>query len=133
MLGHYLMFNRNCAAALETYQQAFGATVLEKQTYGDLPPNPAVPITPEDKDLVLHCRFEIDGSTVMAADSTHGWQPGGPIVISVDAKDEAWLQHAWDILEEGGEVHLALAPTFFAKRHGSLRDRYGVNWMFTLQ
>ena len=132
MLGHYLMFNRNCAAALETYQQAFNATVLERQTYGDLPPNPKTPLSPEDKNLVLHSRLEIDGSVIMAADSTHGWQPGGPIFISVDAKDEAWLQQAWDTLKENGEVHLDLAPTFFAKKHGSLRDCYGVNWMFTL-
>ncbi|MCL1897727.1 MAG: VOC family protein [Micrococcales bacterium] len=132
MLGHYLMFNRNCSQALETYKQAFGATVLEMQTYGDLPQNPTAPITQEDKDLVLHSRFEIDGSVIMAADSTHGWHSGGPILISVDTEDETWLQQAWDTLRQGGEVHLNLAPTFFAKLHGSLRDAYGINWMFTL-
>jgi PhnB protein len=35
------------------------------------------------------------------------------------------------MLKQEGEVYMDLAPSFFAKLHGSLRDKYGINWMFT--
>jgi len=38
MLGYYLMFNRNCAEALETYSRIFNVPIEEKQCYGDMPP-----------------------------------------------------------------------------------------------
>lgn len=44
---------------------------------------------------------------------------------------EAAVRKAWDVLKEGGEVYMELAPSFFAKAHGSLRDKYGINRMFT--
>ena len=44
VISHYLMFNRDCAEALDVYAAAFGGTVAENQTYGDMPPNPAFPV-----------------------------------------------------------------------------------------
>ncbi|MDR0639362.1 MAG: hypothetical protein LBG27_10780 [Spirochaetaceae bacterium] len=54
MIGHYLMFNRNCMEALETYAKAFNAKIGEARRYGDMPPAPAFPIAESDKGLVLH-------------------------------------------------------------------------------
>jgi len=51
--------------------------------------------------------------------------------ISLSTKDEAMVRKAWDTLKLGGEIYMELTPTFFAAVHGSLRDRFGVNWMFT--
>ena len=41
------------------------------------------------------------------------------------------VRNAWNLLKEDAEIYMDLAPTFFAALHGSLRDRFGVNWMFT--
>jgi PhnB protein len=41
------------------------------------------------------------------------------------------VRRAWAALAEAAKVFMALVPSFFAKLHGSLRDRFGVNWMFT--
>jgi PhnB protein len=49
MLGHYLMFNRNCAEALLVYEKAFDAKITEMQKYGDMPPNPNFPVPEENK------------------------------------------------------------------------------------
>jgi PhnB protein len=51
--------------------------------------------------------------------------------VTITTGDEAMVLRAWDALKEGGEVYMALQPSFFAKLHGSLRDQFGVNWMFT--
>ncbi len=131
MLGHYLLFNRNCEEALKTYEKAFSATITEMQKYCDMPPNPAFPIADQDKNLVLHARINIAGAELMCADSSGGISSGDNMYVSITVKDEAVVKKAWDILKQGGEVYMELAPSFFAKLHGSLKDRFGINWMFT--
>ena len=131
MIGQYLMFNRNCKEALETYVKAFDAKIAEMQTYGDMPPNPAFPVPESDKGLVLHSRLIIDGTELMCSDSGRGSESGTNMYVSVSTSDVSLVKKAWDLLKLGGEVYMDIAPSFFAQLHGSLRDRFGVNWMFT--
>ncbi|MDR2490327.1 MAG: VOC family protein [Spirochaetaceae bacterium] len=131
MLGHYLIFNRNCAEALETYAKAFGANVGEVQKYGDMPPDPSFPIAEADKSLVLHSRLNIAGAELMCADASERSTSGSNMYVTVTTPDAALVKGAWDILKVGAEIYMELAPTFFASLHGSLRDKFGINWMFT--
>ncbi len=132
MLGHYLLFAGNCAQALETYETAFGATIQELQKYGDMPANPAFPIPERDKSLVLHARLSLADTQLLCADSKDRTTPGDNMYVSLTTPDAAMVQAAWDLLAQGGTVYLPLQPTFFATQHGSLRDRFGINWMFTV-
>lgn len=131
MIGCYLLFNGRCAEALAVYERALGAKVMEMQKYGDMPPNPAFPIAERDKGLVLHAKLQVEGFEIMCADSKERTTPGDNMYVTVTTPDEAMVRRAWAALAEGGEVYMALEPSFFAKLHGSLRDRFGVNWMFT--
>lgn len=132
MLGHYLMYNRNCAEALDIYSRAFDAEIVEKQTYGDMPPNPAFPISEEDKGLVLHARIAIDNMELQCADASGSIEMGSNMYVSFTTADADKVKKAWDILKENGHIYMELAPSFFAVLHGSLKDKFGVNWMFTL-
>lgn len=131
MFSHYLMFNRSCAEALEVYAKAFDAKITEMQKYGDMPPNPNFPIADNDRNLVLHARLQWEGSELMCADSSERSQAGDNMYISITTQDAALVQRAWDILKQDGEIFMDLAPSFFALLHGSLQDRFGINWMFT--
>jgi PhnB protein len=131
MIGHYLMFNRNCAEALKTYAKAFDAKISEMQKYGDMPPNPAFPIAESDKGLVLHARLNINDAELMCADASERIESGTNMYVSITTSDAALVQKAWDILKDGGKIYMELAPSFFASLHGSLRDKFGINWMFT--
>ena len=51
--------------------------------------------------------------------------------VSITAKDADFIQKAWNVLKQDGEVYMELTASFFAVLHGSLRDRFGINWMFT--
>jgi PhnB protein len=117
--------------ALETYAKAFNAKIGEAQKYGDMPPNPAFPIADSDKGLVLHARLTIDGTELMCADASESSSAGSNMYVTVTTPDAALVQKAWDALKDGGEIYMDLAPSFFAHLHGSLRDRFGINWMFT--
>ncbi|BCN29283.1 VOC family protein [Anaeromicropila herbilytica] len=133
MLGYYLMFNRNCEEALKVYEKAFHTKVTMIQKYKDLPPNPYFPVSEGDMELVLHSRLVIDGSEIMCADSSHVPISGSNMYITITSSDEDMINQAWITLKEGGKILLDLSPTFFAKLHGHLQDKFGVNWMFTLE
>ena len=47
--------------------------------------------------------------------------------VMVDTPEEA--ERIFAALAEGGEVKMAMAETFWAKRWGMLVDRYGKPWM----
>lgn len=132
MLQHYLLFDRTCGEALDLYAELFGGKIEEKQTYGDMPPDPNFPITEADKKLVLHSRIIIDGAELMCADASEPFVSGGNMYISITMSDMAEVQKAWDGLKTGGKIYMDLAPAFFAQAHGSLQDKYGINWMFTV-
>jgi PhnB protein len=131
MLGHYLMFNRNCEEAIKTYEKAFDAKVIEIQKYGDMPPNPNFSIPESDRNLVLHARLKLDDMEIMCADSTQRGASGSNMYVSITTKDAVAIQKAWDVLKQDGEIYMELAPSFFARLHGSLRDKFGINWMFS--
>lgn len=132
MLGHYLMFNRNCEEALETYEKAFGTKATGIQKYKDMPQNPDFPVAEADMNLVLHSRLVIDGTEVMCADSGEVPASGSNMYISLTSDNGEMVKQAWDTLKDGGKIYLELNPSFFAKLHGHLQDRFGINWMFTL-
>ena len=134
MIGHYLMFNNNCEEALEIYKKAFDAKILAKQTYGDMPSNPEFPVAEEDRGLVLNAQFEIFGTVLMASDvGPLSAEKGSNMYVTITTEDKKWVLKAWELLlREGGEVINDLEPAFFAKLHGSLRDKFGIGWMFSV-
>jgi len=123
------MFNRNCEEALKVYTKAFKAKVTEIQKYGDIP-NQGFKVPERDKNLVLHARLHLGDMEIMCADSEERSQPGENMYITVTTKDLSLIKNAWNILKQDGKIYMEISPTFFAELHGSLRDRFGINWMF---
>ena len=131
MPSFYLMFNGNCREALQAYESAFDTKVERVQKYSDMPPDPSFPISDADKDKIMHSLMHILGTEFMFSDSSDDCKPGSNMYVSVSG-DERTVRKAWDVLKKDGTVYMELAPAFFAKLHGSLRDRFGVNWMFSV-
>jgi len=133
MITPYLMFNRECDEAFKMYQKAFDGEVVSMQKYGDMPPNPEFPVSDSEKDLVLHAQLKLtDSGFIYGSDSNRDLPDGAKVSISVELNSEDRALKAWEVLKEGGSVYMDLQPTFFAKLHGSVQDKYGVTWMFTV-
>lgn len=130
MVGHYLIFNKTCREALSAYKKAFEAKIAEIIKYGDMPPNPNFPISEKDKNLILHARIQINGEELMCADTTEGTQGGSNMYVTITTTNAEFVQKAWNILKQDGIIYMELTESFFAALHGSLRDRFGINWMF---
>ena len=133
MIKPYLMFNSECKDAFNMYLKAFDGEMIAFQTYGDMPPNPEFPVSDSDKDLVLHAELKLtDTGSILGADGKRDFQDADKVSISVQLDSVERAKKAWNVLKEGGTTRMDLQPTFFAKLHGSVKDKFGITWMFTV-
>jgi PhnB protein len=124
----YLQFNGRTEEALEFYKQALGAEVLMLMRFSDAPePCPTSP--PGDK--VMHAGFRIGETEIFATDG--GCQQGqagfNGFSLTLNLSDEATAEQYYAALSQGGKAEMPLAKTFFAKKFGTVVDKFGVNWM----
>jgi PhnB protein len=98
-----------------------------------MPPNPEFPVAESDRDLVLHAQLKLtESGYIYGSDGSRNQQGSPKVSISVELDSEERAFKAWEVLKDGGSVYMDLQPTFFAKLHGSVQDKYGVTWMFTV-
>lgn len=128
----YINFNGNCREAVTFYAQVFGAEQPHIMSFGDTPPDPAFPLPEEAKDLVMHARLNINGSTVMFSDVFPGMPfiVGNNISLSIVTKDIDEVKSLFDKLKEGGKIGMELQETFWSKCYGSVIDQFGIEWQF---
>lgn len=131
----YLNFNGNCREAAMFYAKVFETEAPQIMTFGDTPPNPEYPLPEEAKDLVMHTRLNINGSTVMFSDVFPGMPfiQGNNVSLSLLSQDEDKLRTWFSRLQDGGTVSMELQETFWSKCYGNLTDRFGIEWQFNLE
>jgi PhnB protein len=127
-LTTYVNFPGKCAEAIEFYEKHLGAKMITKSTWADMPENPNGLPQGMTADMILHARFMVGDTVVMASDGPHV-EPmrSAYLALSVDNNEEA--ERIYKALTEGGQVFMAMTETFFAHRFGQFRDKFGVNWM----
>jgi PhnB protein len=128
----YINFNGNCREAVEFYAQVFGTEKPQIMTFGETPPNPEFALPEEAKNLVMHTRLNIDGSTVMFSDVFPGmpFVAGNNISLAIGSKNVDEIKSLFHKLKEGGKVGMELQETFWSKCYGSLKDKFGIDWQF---
>ena len=124
----YLFFDGRCEEALEFYRRALGAEVPVLMRWKDAP-DPAMAM-PGAEDKIMHARFRVGETTVMASDGRSQGQPHFQgFALNLTAADEAEADRLFAAVGEGGQVQMPLAKTFFSPRFGMVADRFGVSWM----
>jgi PhnB protein len=126
-LNTYINFNGKCEEALRFYEQHLGAKVQFMMKWNQMP-DADKHSPPGMTDKVLHMRFALADSAILAADIPDA-QPmkSAYLTLAVDSNEEA--ERIYNALAEGGEIFMAMGETFFAHRFGQLRDKFGINWM----
>jgi PhnB protein len=129
----YLSFDGRCEEAIEFYRKALGAEVAMLLRFKDSPDQTMTP--PGGGNKVMHSRFRIGETTVLASDGRCGGG-GGPkfegFALSLSARNEAEAELLFAKLGEGGKVQMPLTRTFFSPRFGMVADRFGVSWMIVV-
>lgn len=133
----YLNFVSETEEAFNFYKVVF-KTDFEGgiMRYGDLPASPDMPAMPESvKSLVMHCMMPImDGHYLMGSDAPveMGFQVhkgnNSYIMLQPDTREET--KQLFDALAVGGVVEQELQDMFWGDYYGSLKDKFGVQWMF---
>jgi len=131
-LHTYLNYGGNCDEAFRFYEKNLGGKIKMMMRYGEQPDPKNVPQGTEN--WVLYANMEIGETELMGSDvPPERFQPMRSVYLSlaVDSSEEA--ERIFKLLNEGGEVFMPMAETFFAHRFGMLRDRFGTSWMILHQ
>ena len=138
-LSPYISFAGNCAEATAFYQQAVGAELLYKITFGEMPKSdnseegcPSGMQFPDS--AIAHSNVRIAGSDIMMSD---GMPPGSNaqyagFTLVLDTQDVNEGKRWFDNLAAGGNIDMAWQETFWAHGFGKVTDKYGVPWMINV-
>lgn len=132
-LNPYLFFNGDCEEALKLYERVLGAKVEFLTRHAGSPAESHVPADWRDK--VLHVRFSIGESVLMASDAPPGHQADKAqgFSVNINVPDVATGERIFNALAEGGKVQMPYGKTFWADGYGMLTDRFGIPWMVNCQ
>lgn len=133
-LHAYLNFDGRTEEALTFYADVLGGTLGEVHRFGSMPEDAGFPLTPEQKERVMHVGLELpDGQMLMGSDVLAGFGPprveGTNFSLSVHPASRADADRIFGALADGGQVTMPLEDQFWGDYFGSLIDRFGVNWM----
>ena len=134
----YLNFGRNTEEAFQFYRSVFGGVFNAPgiTRLGSVPPaETSIPLSEEDKKLVMHVELPILGSHVlMGTDASESmgfslnFGDNVHIMLEPDTREET--ERLFDALSAGGKVFMPLQDLFWGAYYGSCTDKYGVQWMF---
>lgn len=132
-LTTYLSFDGDCRQAFEFYHATLGGKITDMMIFGDHPGCEG--LTEQDRDKIMHARYELDGFALMGTDATHLYPykgiAGAHVVVSLN--DPAEAKRIYDALADGGKIEMPLQETFWALAYGIVSDRFGVPWMINCE
>jgi PhnB protein len=132
-LQPYLFFDGRCEEALAFYRKTLGAEQVMLMRWKDAP-DPSMTAPGGDREKIMHARFRVGDTEVMASDGRCGGTPKfDGFALSLTVSNEAEADRAFNALAEGGEVQMPLTQTFFSPRFGMVADRFGVSWMIHVE
>ena len=133
----YLNFPRNTEEAFNFYRSIFGGDFNGGiNRFSDIPPSTEMPPLPDaDKNLVMHIELAITGGHVLMgtdAPESMGFnvKPGNNVYINLEPDTRAETKRLYDALAAGGKVEMELQDMFWGAYYGSIKDKFGVQWMF---
>jgi PhnB protein len=131
-ISTYLNFNGECARALSFYEQAIGARVLFKMTWGESPMAKDCP--PETHGLIMHSTLAIGDGQIMCADSPpDSYKKPAGINVSLHVKDKAEGERLFKALSAGGNITMPFEKTFWSPGFGMCVDQFGIPWMINTE
>jgi len=133
----YLNFQRQTEEAFTFYRSIFGGEFSgEIFRFRDIPPSENIPPLPEaDRNLIMHMALPIlDGHLLMGTDAPEsmGFKVnfGNNVYIMLQPDTREETKRLFKALAAGGKVEQDLQDMSWGDYYGSLKDKFGVQWMF---
>ncbi len=131
----YLHFNGNCEEAMNYYADVLGGDITMMMPFKDAPEDICKQFPESVHELIMHATLEIGDRAIMASDFVSGkesFNKGNNFAVSINTDDEDEAIAIFNGLSEEGTVLMPLEPAFWGGKFGMLNDKFGVNWMLTL-
>ncbi|SHE15426.1 Uncharacterized protein conserved in bacteria [Chlamydia abortus] len=127
----FIMLDGHANEAIRFYEQALGAQVVFKQTFGGIPEEGnASPMAEELKKRIAHSVLVVGGSELFVSDSEPNQQleRGDQVNICLTVKDVSDAERIYDALRSEGKVLSPLQPLYFSPAYGMVTDQFGVTF-----
>jgi PhnB protein len=136
LVHFYLNFPGHTREAFDFYARVFGTQILFAQTFGEATFMGDVPESAKDK--IVHIQLPITETIhLMGSDAIPGMGrdmvEGNNFSLTLVADDKAEADRVFAALADQGAVDMPLANAPWGPYFGMVRDRYGVNWMVSLE
>lgn len=127
----YLTFRGECQQALDFYKGIFNAEIKNVETYE----NKEIDIPGDYRKKYQHAELKGKGINIMAYDASPDTpiNEGNQVSLSIDLESKEETDEIFEKLSQGGQVREKLQETSWNAYYGSLRDKFGVNWMLNYQ
>jgi PhnB protein len=131
-INTYLNFAGNTEEAFNFYKSLFGGEFSAVVRFKDMPMED-VKICKEDENKIMHIGLPIGNDVLMASDAPESmgfkvnFGNNSYISVTPDSKEEA--DRIFNALSEGGTIEMPIANQPWGDYFGSLKDKFGVQWM----
>ncbi len=126
----YLFFSGRCEEALEFYKTALNAKIIMVMRFSESPdPTPPGMLAPGFENKIMHCSFQVGGTTIMASDGCDPQSRFDGFRLALSVPTEAIADRVFNALSDGGKIDMPLVKTFWSPRYGMVTDKFGVGWM----
>lgn len=126
----YINLAGNAEEALNFYKEIFGGEI-EIMLWGDMPPDPKMPVSDDGKDKVMHGTLAIREDVLLfASDSFAEGESlaGNNVYIHIEFDSEEEVRKAYAALSSGAKIGMPIDKTFWGAIYGDLVDKYGIGW-----
>jgi PhnB protein len=132
-LNPYLNFSGNTEEAFNFYKSVFGGEFTSVVRFKDMPIE-GMSIPKEDENKIMHVSLPIGKDNVLMASDTleslgQKLTQGSNLYISVHPESKEEADRIFGALSAGGRVEMSIANQPWGDYYGSLKDRFGVQWM----
>ncbi len=135
MIMPYLCFDGNCEEAFLWYEKVFNGKIQHMAKYGDIPENPATPLSEEQKSKVMHAQIMLtESGGISGSDAMWPTEKGSSMSIQAHLESEELAKKVFFALSEDGTVLGELAtnpPPDDSGISGSVKDKYGFTWIIS--
>lgn len=125
---HYLLFNGTCREAFAFYADVLGGDIVMSLSGAESPMKDEIPDGMQDK--IMHACLKVGNWMLMGSDCPPDMfdKPQG-FHVQIGFTDPEQAEKTFNLLADGGSVHMPLEKTFWADKFGMLVDRFGTPWM----
>lgn len=137
-LNVYLIFNGNCEEAFNFYKSVFGGEFFTVSRFKEMPADAGKKPSPEEGEKLMHISLPISKETFLMGSDTGGewatnYSAGNNFSMSINTDTREEADRLFKGLSNGGLSTMPMAKTFWGSYFGMLTDKFGINWMVSVE